>query len=43
MNKKLIVSLKTSSQVLNDFKKAFKLGMKMIWFIITFSFRGYSK
>lgn len=26
-----------------DFKKAFKLGMKMIWFIITFSLRGYSK
>ena len=26
-----------------DFKKAFILGMKMIWFIITFSFRGYSK
>lgn len=26
-----------------DFYKAFKLGMKMIWFIITFSLRGYRK
>jgi glycosyltransferase involved in cell wall biosynthesis len=26
-----------------SFKKAFILGMKMIWFILTFYFRGYSK
>lgn len=31
------------SSYTGDFKKAFKLGMQMIWFIITFSFRGYSK
>lgn len=31
------------SSYTGDFKKAFILGMKMIWFIITFSFRGYSK
>jgi glycosyltransferase involved in cell wall biosynthesis len=31
------------SSYTGDFKKAFSLGMKMIWFIITFSFRSYSK
>jgi len=31
------------SSYTGDFKKAFILGMKMIWFILTFSFRGYSK
>jgi glycosyltransferase involved in cell wall biosynthesis len=31
------------SSYTGDFQKAFKLGMQMIWFIITFSFRGYSK
>lgn len=31
------------SSYTGDFKKAFILGMKMIWFIITFSFRGYSR
>ncbi len=31
------------SSYTGDFKKAFILGMKMIWFIITFSFRGYKK
>lgn len=31
------------SSYTGDFKKAFKLGMQMIWFIITFSFRGYQK
>ena len=31
------------SSYTGDFKKAFKLGMQMIWFIITFSFRGYKK
>ena len=31
------------SSYTGDFKKAFVLGMKMIWFIITFTFRGYSK
>ena len=31
------------SSYTGDFKKAFVLGMKMIWFIITFSVRGYSK
>lgn len=31
------------SSYTGDFKKAFILGMKMIWFIITFSLRGYSK
>lgn len=31
------------SSYTGDFWKAFKLGMQMIWFIITFSFRGYSK
>lgn len=31
------------SSYTGDFKKAFVLGMKMIWFIITFSFRGYKK
>ncbi len=31
------------SSYTGDFKKAFKLGMQMIWFIITFSFRGYNK
>lgn len=31
------------SSYTGDFKKAFILGMKMIWFIVTFSFRGYSK
>ncbi len=31
------------SSYTGDFKKAFKLGMQMIWFITTFSFRGYSK
>jgi glycosyltransferase involved in cell wall biosynthesis len=30
------------SSYTGDFKKAFSLGMKMIWFILTFSFRGYS-
>lgn len=29
------------SSYTGDFKKAFVLGMKMIWFIITFTFRGY--
>lgn len=31
------------SSYTGDFKKAFKLGMQMIWFIITFSLRGYSR
>lgn len=31
------------SSYTGDFKKAFILGMKMIWFILTFTFRGYSK
>ncbi len=31
------------SSYTGDFWKAFKLGMKMIWFIITFSLRGYKK
>lgn len=31
------------SSYTGDFKKAFKLGMQMIWFILTFSFRGYKK
>ncbi len=31
------------SSYTGDFKKAFVLGMKMIWFIITFSVRGYGK
>ena len=31
------------SSYTGDFKKAFILGMKMIWFIITFSLRGYKK
>lgn len=31
------------SSYTGDFKKAFILGMKMIWFIITFTFRGYTK
>lgn len=31
------------SSYTGDFKKAFRLGMQMIWFIITFSFRGYEK
>lgn len=31
------------SSYTGDFKKAFVLGMKMIWFIITFSFRGYRR
>ena len=31
------------SSYTGDFKKAFKLGMQMIWFIITFSLRGYKK
>lgn len=31
------------SSYTGDFKKAFKLGMQMIWFIITFSLRGYNK
>lgn len=31
------------SSYTGDFKKAFILGMKMIWFIITFSLRGYRK
>jgi glycosyltransferase involved in cell wall biosynthesis len=31
------------SNYTGDFKKAFSLGMKMIWFIITFSFRNYGK
>ena len=31
------------SSYTGDFKKAFILGMQMIWFILTFSFRGYTK
>lgn len=31
------------SSYTGDFYKAFKLGMQMIWFIITFSLRGYRK
>lgn len=31
------------SSYTGDFKKAFRLGMQMIWFIITFSLRGYRK
>ena len=31
------------SSYTGDFKKAFKLGMQMIWFIITFPFRGYGR
>ena len=31
------------SSYTGDFKKAFVLGMKMIWFIITFPFRNYRK
>ena len=31
------------SSYTGEFKKAFVLGMKMIWFIITFSVRGYGK
>ncbi len=31
------------SSYTGDFKKAFKLGMQMIWFIVTFSLRGYKK
>jgi len=31
------------SSYTGSFKKAFILGMKMIWFILTFNFRGYSK
>lgn len=31
------------SSYTGDFKKAFKLGMQMIWFIVTFTFRGYKK
>jgi glycosyltransferase involved in cell wall biosynthesis len=31
------------SSYTGDFKKAFILGMQMIWFIITFSLRGYRK
>lgn len=31
------------SNYTGSFKKAFKLGMAMIWFILTFPFRGYGK
>lgn len=31
------------SSYTGDFKKAFILGMKMIWFILTFSLRGYKR
>jgi len=31
------------SSVTGDLKKAFTLGMKMIWLILTFKFRGYKK
>ncbi len=31
------------SSYTGDFYKAFRLGMQMIWFIVTFSFRGYRK
>jgi len=31
------------SSVTGDFWKAFKLGMQMIWLILTFRFRGYKK
>ncbi len=31
------------SSVTGDFWKAFKLGMKMMWLIFTFRFRGYKK
>ncbi len=31
------------SSYTGSFKKAFVLGMKMIWFILTFNFRGYAK
>lgn len=31
------------SSYTGDFKKAFVLGMKMIWFILTFTLRGYNK